>query len=114
MIKDHTRDYVTNMYRVWALCKNKNIDVSELDESIRLDVEAVEKTFTQLEEQEDNVIIDAVKAVYCILPRYDICHGSITLRVRRFAMEYPCSEAQVYRWLKVARRMCATNRGLSL
>lgn len=113
MIKDHTRDYVTAMFRIWAQ-SNKKRNRDNVDDAALLDIAAVSQTFKQLEKSDKGYIVEAVKAVYCTLPEYELSRGSITDRVRRHALAVPCSEKQVYEWLKCARLMCAKNRGLRL
>lgn len=113
MIKDHTRDYVTEMFRVWALHRKSRLDL-EGNEGLKLDIEAVDKTFCEFERVGKSYIVKAVKAVYCLLPEYPFTRNVITLRVRRHALEVPCCEKQVYEWLKKARKACARNRGLRL
>lgn len=111
MMKDFTRDYVTEMFKVWALNQKHTLNVKKT-KGLTADIAAVDKTFEQLEKAEKGYIVKAVKEVYCYLPEFPTIRNDVTLRARRFSLAVPCSEKQVYEWLKEARRLCAQNRGL--
>lgn len=76
------------------------------------DIDAVNRVFKILEEQDKPGIADAIKAVYFIDPRGKPKRGAIVARARRFAYEYPANERTVYKWLKSARLLFAIERGL--
>lgn len=86
----------------------------ENSSSYLADIEAADGTFRLLSAGNQFMILKAVKAVYCASPRSTLHRGDITNRVTRFAVTCPASEAQVYRWLKYARLLCAALRGLSI
>lgn len=142
MKKDFTRDYTTEIFRAYAaagmptyeearervykaeLAKRKSIDAAtaiaqaELATEKRtpylLDILSAEKTFELLEYGGKEVIVRAVKAVYCAYPTQPLRRGDITDRVRRFSSECPADTSTVYRWLKEARLLCAAVRGLRI
>lgn len=110
MKKDFTRDYVTEIFRVWAatgmltydemrervynaeLAKRSFMDVetaivqAEIATGKRtpflLDIMAAEKTMELLEHGGKTVIVRAVKEVYCAHPTRPLRRGDITDRVR--------------------------------
>lgn len=111
MVKDFTRDYVTEMFKVWSLNQRSPLNTKKT-KGLAADIAAVDKTFEELEQAGKDYIVKAVKEVYCFLPEFPIARNDVTLRARRFSLTVPCSEKQVYEWLKEARRLCAVNRGL--
>lgn len=142
MKKDFTRDYTTEIFRIYALAgmptyeeAREKIFKEELkkrssvaaEEALAqaeiavekrtpylLDILAAEKTFELLRAGDRTEIAKAVKAVYCVNPSHPLQRGDITNRVRRFALEYPADARTVYRWLKGARLLCAAVRGLRI
>lgn len=81
-------------------------------EPLLKDIDAVNRVFKILEEQDKPAIADAIRAVYFIDPRGKPRRGAIVARARRFAYEYPANERTVYKWLKSARLLFAIERGL--
>lgn len=142
MKKDFTRDYVTEIFRVWAatgmltydemrervynaeLAKRSFMDVetaivqAEIATRKRtpflLDIMAAEKTMELLEHGGKTVIVRAVKEVYCAHPTRPLRRGDITDRVRHYSLLCPADTSTVYRWLKEARLLCAAVRGLRI
>lgn len=142
MKKDFTRDYVTEIFRVYAaagmptyedararvykaeLFARSSMDAetaisqaeiaTEKRTPYLLDILAAEKTFELLERGGKSAIAQAVKAVYCVNPLQPLRRGDITSRVQRFAFTYPAEARSVYRWLKEARLLCAAVRGLRI
>ena len=57
-------------------------------------------------------IKQAVEIVYFTAPEQKLKRGDIIDRVRRACIELPADERTVYRYLKMARRMFAEERGL--
>ncbi len=143
MKKDFTRDYITEAFRLYAklgsptyeqarqkIYEDELSKVSSFvppDEAIiyaeratekqtpyLLDIMAVDKTIELLEQGEKAHIIAAVKAVYFACPQQPIRKGDISERVRHYSIQCPTDERTVYRWLKEARLLCATVRGLRI
>ncbi len=142
MKKDATRDYTTEIFRTYAaagfptyketrkhiyeaeLAKRKNMDVAkavaeaekatEKKTPFLLDILAAEKTIELLIKGNRVDIVSAVKAVYMVFPTQPLHRGDITERVRRFAVECPADTSTVYRWLREARLLCASIRGLTI
>ena len=142
MKKEHTRDYITEAFRLYAamgkptyeqvkadiynaeLAKhsgdNPSVAVARAETAVNnnapmlLDILAVERTMELLERGEKGHIVQAVKAVYFVRPTMPIRRGAISERVRHFAITFPVSEKQVYAWLKEARYLCAAIRGLRI
>ena len=142
MKKDFTRDYVTEIFRVYAaagmptyedararvyraeLSARSSMDaetaISQAEIAVEkrmpylLDILAAEKTFELLERGGKSAIAQAVKAVYCVNPLQPLRRGDITSRVREFSLTYPMDTRVIYRWLKEARLLCATIRGLRI
>jgi hypothetical protein len=134
MKKDCTRDYITAAFRLYAAtrmpdhkklkdeCTKDKMDMRRLhyDEAARIaerdpelqDILAVERTLQTLERAGKNHIISAVRAVYFTHPQDRLGKSNISDRVRRFGLEFPASERSIYLWLKEARVVCATYRGL--
>ena len=111
MMKDFTRDYVTQIFKVWAMNQKHPLNIKRY-KGLSADLAAVDKTFEELNAAGKEHIVRAVKEVYCFLPEYPTIRNDVTLRARRFSLTVPCSEKQVYEWLKEARKLCAVNRGL--
>lgn len=78
------------------------------------DIAAVNRALRKLEEAGRNNVIDALNAVYFTCPIGKPRRGDITGRVTRFALDYPCAERAVYMWLKTARVLFCTERGLNI
>lgn len=142
MKKDFTRDYTTEMFRVYAaagaptyerarariyeheLSKRADseplIAVRQAEIAVEnqtpflLDILAVDKTIKLLEQGGKQHIIEAVKAVYFTRPTAQLRKGDITYLVHKFALGFPIDERTVYRWLKEARLLCAAVRGLRI
>lgn len=142
MKKDFTRDYVTEIFRVYAaagmptyeseweriyneeLAKRSQMNAgmaviqaetaADKRTPYLLDILAAEKTIELLERGGKAVIVRAVKEVYCTYPTRPLRRGDITDRVHRFSLLCPADESTVYRWLKEARLLCAAIRGLRI
>lgn len=116
MKKDRTRDYTTDVFRVWAAAGYPTFDEALMracdDDASRalyhLDILAAAQTIKDLEESERGYIADAVRAVYCT--GRCLSNKDISGRVRRHAREAHADERTVYRWLREARRICAEYR----
>ncbi len=79
------------------------------------DLEAVEKTIYNIEHMRcGNDIMKALTMVYMAEPDKDIEKGQIQERVHQAELFIPASEKTVYRWLSMARRMLAEERGLRI
>ncbi len=143
MLKDPTRDYITEAFRLYARWEKPTYEQacnmiyeSELEKYINtmppdraivkaekavdkqtstlLDIMAVEKTLHLLKQDNKEQITSAVEAVYFTDPKAQLRKGDISNRVRRYAYENHTDERTVYRWLKEARLLCAAVRGLSI
>ena len=142
MKKDFTRDYITEVFRLYAamgkpthqqasemvyekeLFKHSNLQpqvaITQAEKAVEnntallLDILAAERTIRLLEQGEKEYIVAAVKAVYFAEPKAPIRKGDVSARVRRFSLEYPVDERTAYRWLKEARLLCAALRGLRI
>lgn len=120
MKKDWTRDYVTEMFRLYAqvgaaeydrLCALANDD-DERCTPYAQDILAAGKTLDTLRADDNTLIERAVRAVYCICPSRSARRGEISERVARFAVNHTVDQATIYRWLRAARDIAAEERGL--
>lgn len=140
MQKDHLRDYATDAFRFYArvgkltgdeyidLVRCEAIDLRQPKEVREInalhaaseaigaayDLDAVGRTLEHLELAGKREAVLAVKAVYFVRPSSPLGYREIAGRVRHFALGLPASERTVYRWLKLARRVFAKERGLRL
>ena len=142
MKKDHTRDYATEMFRLYAAAGMPTYEAERTriyNDALRrcsqtdaaravafaerevekaapylCDIIAVAATFDLLERGGKHDIVRAVKAVYCAYPTMPLRRDTISRRVRRFASSCPADERTVYRWLREARLLCAAARGLRI
>ncbi|MBO5023595.1 MAG: hypothetical protein J6D11_04740 [Clostridia bacterium] len=142
MEKDFTKAYITEAFRVYArmgkptyeqaresifkkeLAKRADLSPEKAIESaeraldaqapLLLDIEAVNATLDLLHEGGKKEIIAAIFAVYFTDPHSPIRRGDISNRVRRFAYTSHYDERNIYRWLKHARLLCATLRGIRI
>ena len=139
--KDFTRDYATEAFRLYAAMGKlsvKDIEKNSEDEANResgaqpevayfikknktekmtpllLDIMAVEKTIEILEVGGKIHIVRAVADVYFVQPAQPLRRGDITMRVRRHSLTAFVSERNVYLWLKQARLLFASLRGLRI
>lgn len=144
MKKDCTRDYATGAFARYALlgCPTRAIYEAEIRRDVynRLamqeprvillkanaaiavrrpildDIEAVERMFEALAENGKPYISDAVRAIYMYqLPENGaLSRGEIKDRVVRYAQSVFTDERTVYRWLRSARLLFASLRGLTI
>lgn len=141
MKKDYTRDYITEAYRLYAamgqprhddikrdiynnalMDNNTNPSAAvahaekavELATPMLLDLLAVERTISLLERGDKSYIIKAIKAVYFVSPSSPLRKGDISNRVHRLSIDMPASERSIYQWLREARLLCASIRGLRI
>lgn len=140
--KEYTRDYATEAFRLYAamgkptyeqartavyeaeLAKRNYFDPAtavqqaeiavEKKEPMLLDILAVDKTIEILERGGKSYIVEAIKEVYFIQPSKPITHSDIYSRVLNFSLRCPTDTSSVYRWLKKARLLCVSIRGLRL
>lgn len=75
-----------------------------------LDIIAVHKTLMQLNEHQRA----AVEIVYCADAKMELQKGEISKRVHKAEMEIPASEQSIYNWLRKARKIFASERGLRI
>lgn len=73
------------------------------------DIDAVREVLSELESGTVPEIAKAVRAVYSRPAKHK---NEIEFRVIAFAIDTPADKRTVYRWLKIARTMFATARGL--
>ena len=113
MVKDYIKNYAIEAFRFYANLK-KSLpcrEIIDLTPEERADVEAVERTLSQLE----IVYPDAIKAVeivYFTLPTHPIGHREITDRVQYACNKIFYSERNIYYFLAIARNIFAQERGL--
>lgn len=79
-----------------------------------LDIYAVEKMLEILKFAHKEYIIRAVEEVYFVSPKAPLKRGALTARVRRASFTLYCDERTVYIWLREARRLFASLRGLRI
>lgn len=142
MKKDFIRDYITEIFKVYAesgfsTCEqarqniynrkmeqlsyiNPEIAVRKAEAEVKAhkpfldDISAVERTIEYFKITGKTHIIKAVQAIYFDFPRSKAQHNKISARVNRFADENAADVRTVYRWLKEARKICAYYRELSV
>ena len=114
MRKDNIRDYATAAFREYARlgCPAVEQISRERDSALVADLGAVCACLRMLCTEDKVHVVDAVRAVYFSAPDTPLKKGDIGARVAAFAREYPSSEREVYRWLKIARVRFASIRGL--
>lgn len=112
MKKESTRDYITAAFRFYALRSGQ--EPEKINSPEYFDHIAVRLMFETLERERKEHIACAVKAVYFAQPNKPLRNNEISERVSRFAVNWPTDERTVYRWLKTARELCASFRGLRL
>ena len=143
MKKDHIRDYTTDMFRFYAKSGGKDKYIKSIIEDIQrskgvgvcnpteaeiiakeevisskaaelADIEAVDKVLFALDVCEHKATLQAIEMVYFKDCWRDIERGDIQDRVHHAEIYIPASERQIYRWLAMARKMVARERGLRL
>ena len=141
MKKDYTRDYITEAYRLYAAMGQPKYDdvkrdiynnalmdnsidpaaaVARAEKAVEtatpmlLDLLAVETAISLLERGGKSYIIKAIKAVYFAAPSSPLRKGDISNRVHRLSIDMPASERSIYQWLREARLLCASIRGLRI
>ena len=141
MKKDYTRDYITEAYRLYAAMGQPKYDnvkrdiynnalmdnsidpaaaVARAEKAVEtatpmlLDLLAVETAISLLERGGKSYIIKAIKAVYFVAPSSPLRKGDISNRVHRLSIDMPASERSIYQWLREARLLCASIRGLRI
>lgn len=110
MKKDHTRDYTTEIFRLYARRKDEPI----LSGGQIADIAAADRTLRRLRDAGRDEIVRAVERIYFVQPFRPLRKKEITERVVAYAIACPTDERNVYRWLKLARTLCAYFRGLTL
>lgn len=78
------------------------------------DILACDIVFREFKNSGNELICEAVKAVYMVQPFAPIRRNDITNRVRAFAYRVPLSEMQVYRYLTRARQAFVAIRNLRM
>lgn len=142
--KDHIRDYATEAFRFYAKTGGKEAYINDLVEDISkskgtgvcnpteaaliskekaietraaelADIEAVDRVFAILDKSYQGCYIkQAIELVYFKDSKKDLTWGDITDRVNKAGMTIPASRAQIFRWLREARKLFAQERGLRL
>lgn len=141
--KDYLRDYVTDAFRFWAVSGFPTYDAAKkaayekalteytgddpekavlyAEEFIDtqspelLDIFAASETIRLLKEYNRSDVAEAVMSVYCVSHGEEkLNRGEISRRVTAFSLSYHAGEATVYRWLRYARALFASLRGLRL
>ncbi|MGI5884700.1 MAG: hypothetical protein ACOX83_07045 [Candidatus Spyradocola sp.] len=86
--------------------------LSEVEGTIR-DLEAVERAMERIERLRGGTcILRAVREVYEAEADRELARGEIARRVDRLSVELPAGSATIYRWLGLARKIFAEERGL--
>ena len=137
MRRDHIRDYATAAFRFYARvgklsgdeylkmvrgsfgCVENNLQreikaccaANEIMGACQ-DLDAVRRTLDILELSGKAYAAQAVREVYFTRPSGEISGRVIAGRVRDFSLSCPASERTVYRWLSLARKVFARERGL--
>lgn len=142
MKKEATQDYSIEMFRKYAACGRHTYEQEkeriyraalkkysycsgetaavraeeevEKQSSYLTDIAAVEATLALLRAGGKDMIVKAVEEIYFSSPSRSLRRKEIAPRVRRFAATCPTDISNVYRWLKYARLLCATFRGLNI
>jgi hypothetical protein len=115
MKKEKIYDYSVNAFAEYSKYIKSNSLHSEKKSGYLEDMKAVEKTLEYLKSNRKDDILAAVNAVYMhALSADKAANQTISLRVRRFAVDYPADERTVYKWLKQARYIFAGYRGLNI
>lgn len=113
MVKDYIKNYAVEAFRFYAnfkrACPRKKIE--NLTPEERADVEAVDRTLSQLKILCPDAI-KAVEIVYFTLPAYPIGHKEITDRVQYACNKIFYSERNIYYFLATTRNIFAQERGL--
>lgn len=77
------------------------------------DLEAVERAVQRIEGMRGGTaILCAVRRVYQEDPEGELGRGEIQRRVDRLSVELPAGRSSIFRWLAIARRIFAEERGL--
>lgn len=116
MRKDSTRDYIIAAFKLYAALGKPDrvkIEQSQLDNAVKQDLIAVHQTMNLLQSSGKDDICNAVEAVYFFNPTKDFKRNEISNRVLAYAHEHFTSDGIVWKWLKEARTICATYRGLN-
>ncbi len=86
--------------------------LAETEGTIR-DLEAVERAMERIGRMRGGTcILRAVREVYEAAPEDELGRGEIQRRVERLSMELPAGRSSIFRWLAIARRVFAEERGL--
>ena len=112
MKKDFARDYIVEAFRLYA--RTCSTITEDNPTPALLDIMAVQQTLAQLQQSRKQYIVQAIEAIYFPAPSVPLHKGDISARVIRFCYEYHASERSVYLWLREARHLCATKRGLRI
>lgn len=110
--KTFFRDYAVNAFDLYA-----NADKARQKTSaMRADIEAVQKTIEELNEQGKSYVVDAVKEIYMLRRLSDkhlTANNNQVQRVLWYCTNHYVSQANVYRWLNLAILMFCEFRGLN-
>lgn len=84
-------------------------------ESVWRDLEAVERAMERIASRRNgDCILRAVREVYQVHADVPLERGDVANRVIRLSIAMPANEATIYRWLGIARRVFAEERGLRI
>lgn len=114
MKKSAVRDYAVDCFRIYeTLKRHENMLKDDKYAALRSDYNAVNRTFEFLKKQKNGEdIAKAVKLVYCKKWNTAFKKNEISQNVFLAADELFCSEMTIYRYLKYARDVFCTERGL--
>ncbi len=112
MKKEIYRDYITDVFRFYAVNEGKISD--DMTEAEKEDIRAVNQTLSWFDFNHKQHIKKAIEEIYFVFPAKPLKRGEVTDRVIKHSMQISTDERTVYRWLKEARLVCARFRGLRI
>lgn len=111
MSKPAYRDYIIRSFAIYA---NPPAFPSVAEAQ---DIEAVKKTIEQLNNTDRAYIVNAITEVYMVKRKSDRClskNKNIVLRIQWYCTNHYITLRNVYKWIEVAVKMTAENRGLAI
>ena len=119
MNRDNICDYEISMFRFYALKGEPDISEirnmrNELSTAAILDLVAVDNTLRILKKEGEAETINAIRAIYFILPNKNLRKGDISNRITNYSLKNFDGERTIWRRLARARRICAEERNLRI
>lgn len=120
MKKDSLKDFATAAFVRYARrgkpsheeFVKRNDPNTEKTTSALADIDAINRMFSELERQDKGYISDAVRAIYMCYPYNMPSNEQMYQRVLAHSISVPADVSTIYRWLKYARELYASCRGL--